>query len=1066
VHRIFIFLLTVLFFNFPSASAQFFQAGELDTTFNFGEPHPILANNGPLPGTGANNVVYAMDQYVDGKLVFGGNFTTYNGRLVNRIARLHADGRLDSTFNPGAGANSTIRAVCVQADGKVIIAGQFSLFNGTPRNSIARLNVDGSLDTTFNPGTGANNTILAMSLQANGQLIIGGFFNAYNGRNCGSITRLNADGSLDTTFNSGTVGTSNSVRALDIQADGKIIIVGNFTSYNNTPRNRVARLNTDGGLDSSFNPGSGANQWVTSLAIQPDGRILIGGSFSTYNGTTRNGIARLHTNGSLDTTFSPGTGTDGELFTMVVQSNGKVLLGGLFITYNGTSQRRIARINADGSLDTTFRNGTAANNSVEVILLQPNGKLFIGGFFTDYNDKERRRLTRLNADGSYDLDFNPITGANNTIHNLGLQNNGKLMIIGEFNRFNTIARNQIARLNADGSLDTTFLPGTITNGIIRAVVTQPNGQMIIVGTFTTYNGVARGRIARLNVDGSLDMTFNSGVGANSIIRDLVLQPDGKVIIVGFFTTYDGIARSRIARLNTDGSLDMSFNPGTGADGLVNAVVLQPDGKMVIVGNFINFNGLPRNTIARLNADGSLDTTFVPGTGANFELLTAALQPDGKVLIGGWFTIYNGVLRDRIARIHVDGSLDLTFNPPAGVNSYVISLALQNNGQIMVGGDFSTFGGIPRAYIVRLNTNGSMDTTFNMPTGPNDGVRAIVLTTDGKAVVGGVFNTYNGLYRSRIARIFAPDCISSITNTTDSNAICAGATKNLTGTVGGSWVIASGPGSIIGNTYTASGGGGPVSVYNRVGACYSPLVTFMVDYPEIPAIPANITACIGATVTITPTSGGSSYRFYADSTTNTPLPGGDSVISFTTPVLSLNTTYYVSSLSIAGCESPARTAVTVNIIPLPVVNIVRLGDTLAADTATGSYQWFKDGLTIAGANSRTYLPNASGLYRVSLTSPEGCVGLSNELNVIIASLDGEFSAGIRWNSYPVPFQEELTIEAEAAFSYQLIDARGVLLLSGITQDKRISLPTQGLASGMYFLKININGQTAVRKVIRK
>jgi uncharacterized delta-60 repeat protein len=279
-----------------------------------------------------------------GKSSSGGSFDSYNGTPRNRVARLNADGSLDTGFNPGTGANSWIRAIILQPDGKILIGGWFTSYNGTGRNFVARLNADGSLDTGFNPGTGAIDWVYAMALQPDGKILIGGLFTSYNGTPRNRVARLNADGSLDTGFNPGT-GANNLVYTMAVQPDGKIFIGGFFINYNGTPRRSIARLNAGGSLDTGFNPGTGANDGVMAISLQPDGKILIGGWFQSYNGTPRNRLARLNTDGSLDTGFDPGTGANAPVYTMALQSDGKILIGGDFTSYDGTGRNRIARVN-------------------------------------------------------------------------------------------------------------------------------------------------------------------------------------------------------------------------------------------------------------------------------------------------------------------------------------------------------------------------------------------------------------------------------------------------------------------------------------------------------------------------------------------------------------------------------------------------------------------------------------------------------------------------------------------------------------------------------------------------
>ncbi|MBX2927531.1 MAG: T9SS type A sorting domain-containing protein [Saprospiraceae bacterium] len=363
----------------------------------------------------------------------------------------------------------------------------------------------GSLDTSFDPGSGANNTVFAMTVQPDGKILIGGRFTSYNGAPRNYIARLNADGSLDAGFDPGS-GANSLVYAIAVQPDGKILIGGIFTSYNGAPRNGIARLNSDGSLDTGFGPGSGANDWVWAMAVQPDGKILIGGLFTSYNGAPRNRIARLNADGSLDTDFDPGSGATSDVQVFAVLPAGKILIGGGFTTYNGAPRNRIARLNSDGSLDTSFGPGNGANNSLYIIALQPDGKILIGGFFSTYNGAPRNRIARLNSDGSLDTGFDPGAGADSGVAIIAAQPDGRILIGGDFTSYNETARNYIARLNSDGSLDTGFDPGTGADGAVLDMAVQPDAKILIGGAFTNYNGVLRNQIARLNGDLSSSVT--------------------------------------------------------------------------------------------------------------------------------------------------------------------------------------------------------------------------------------------------------------------------------------------------------------------------------------------------------------------------------------------------------------------------------------------------------------------------------------------------------------------------------------------------------------------------------
>ena len=193
-----------------------------------------------------------------------------------------------------------------------------------------------------------------------------------------------------------------------------------------------------------------------------------------------------------------------------------------------------------------------------------------------------------------------------------------------------------------------------------------------------------------------DSGFNTGTGAEDAVQTLAVQGDGKIIAAGLFSYFNGTANSiGIARLNTNGVVDSSFNPGTSVDAGIDSVAVQPDGKMVLGGGFTQYQGTSRDGITRINADGSLDTTFNPGTGVNDLITSVVLQPDGKVVIGGYFTTYNGTARSGIARVNPNGILDTTFNPGSGTTSAVWSTSVLGNGQVLLGGGFTTYNGVSR-----------------------------------------------------------------------------------------------------------------------------------------------------------------------------------------------------------------------------------------------------------------------------------------------------------------------------------------------------------------------------------
>jgi uncharacterized delta-60 repeat protein len=704
-------------------------------------PGDVAQNFGKLPGF--NNMVYAIATQADGKILVGGQFITYNGVTENRIIRLNADGSKDTAFNTGTGFNNTVYAITAQTDGKILVGGQFTSYNGVTENRIVRLNSDGSKDTSFNTGTGFNISVWAIATQADGKILVGGSFTTYNGVNENYIIRLNTDGSKDTAFSTGT-GFSSLVYTIATQADGKILVGGAFNAYKGVTENRIIRLNADGSKDTTFITGTGFSSPVRTITTQADGKILVGGEFTTYNGVTENRIIRLNADGSKDTGFNTGTGFNNTVLAITAQTDGKILLGGAFTTYNGVTENRIIRLNTDGSKDTAFNTGTGFNNSVLAITAQTDGKILLGGAFTPYNGFIVNYIVSLNTDGSKDNTFSIGTGFNNFVLAITTQSDGKIIVGGTFTTYNnSIIENRIIRLNADGSKDTAFSTEVGFNGSVRAIATQADGKILVGGDFTTYKGVTENYIIRLNANGSKDTSFNTGTEFNNFVWAIAIQADGKILVGGGFTSYNGVTENRIIRLNADGTKDTSFTASTGFDNAVFAIATQADGKILVGGFFNTYQGVTENSIVRLNADGSKDTSFNTGTGFDSTVFAITTQSDGKILVGGNFTTYNDVTENRIIRLNTDGSKDTTFSIGTGFDNSVRAIELQNDGKIVVGGLFTNYNGVTENRIITLNTDGTKDTSFISGTGFNSDVYSINQLADGKILVGGNFITYKG-----------------------------------------------------------------------------------------------------------------------------------------------------------------------------------------------------------------------------------------------------------------------------------------------------------------------------------
>lgn len=345
--------------------------------------------------------------------------------------------------------------------------------------------------------------------------------------------------------------------------------------------------------------------------------------------------------------------------------------------------------------------------------------------------------------GEIDTTFIP-TGIDGIVQAIAALPDGGILIGGEFTAVQGVPLGGLARLTATGQLDETFLGST--NGIVNCLTVLPDGRIAAGGVFSRARGSDSGGIAlfKANGDGVSRSEFSAGAGADNIVYTVAAQPDGKILVGGLFTTFSGSTANRIVRLNANGSVDSGFTVGSGADDAVYSIVVQPDGKILVAGNFLEFGGTPVDRIVRLQANGSIDSTFDPGTGPDDRITGLALSDDGTILVYGYFTEFDGQTRGRVVRLEADGSLDATFNPGgAGANEKVFTAAVQADGKILIGGLFTTFNGVNLNRIARLEADGTLDTTFNPGTGADDEVSAIALQEDGNILIGGNFATFDG-----------------------------------------------------------------------------------------------------------------------------------------------------------------------------------------------------------------------------------------------------------------------------------------------------------------------------------
>jgi uncharacterized delta-60 repeat protein len=920
--------------------------GSLDTSFAVGST-----------GYGENVVLVQPDSQV----IIAGAFTYYHNVWRQSAARLNSDASLDLTFDPSNNVAGNVTAGSLLSDGRIVLAGGFTIAAGAQRNRVARLNNDGTLDPSFDPGAGPNNDVRCLAIQPDGKLVLGGTFTSIAGQPANYIARLNSDGSVDTNF---VASADYFVDALAIQPDGRLIVGGWFSHLAGAAIANIARLNTHGTLDPSFV--TSVNEPVETIAVQPDGKLLIGGYFAFSTGAQ---VGRLTPSGAWDSGFTPGV--NGSVYVVHLQDDGKVLIGGTFSAVNGGGHPYLARLYSDGTTDTSFNAGP--DNLVDTIAFQPDGRIIIAGGFGYVEGVNNEGLARLYSDdrtAAPIIELNgkafrglqsdaglpiPLLRSGNTNTSVSVQyatsdldaqagsdyvatagtltfapgevsktitvpllNDGQVenfeqfgfsltnpagAIIGSASnavatvlgvnnvvQFNTpdiftnelagtlsvsVTRvgtniasavlcqtvdgtalagtnyNSLAQLlsfapgqattNVTLTLLDDALPGpdtsfslqltspvntqlgprsnlTVTildndapghpafglNGSVSAVSATADGAVVLGGNFISINGTPRAKVGKVHADESLDSTFDPGTGADASVSAVLVQPDTKIICGGSFRSFNGISRARLMRLNGDGSLDTSFDPGTGPASAVTCLALSTNGAFFAGGFFTSYAGTARLGVAKINADGTLDINFVPQlqpAPATFDVLCLATQsgasllvgsdgffgfntnicvrlnpdgsrdasftnkitglvtarisslvpqPDGKILVAGLFNSVNGVPRNNIARLNTNGSLDGTFNPANGASSSISKLMLLDNGQLMAVGGFTSYAGVPRGRIVRINSDGTLDPSFNPGSGADSAITDLAPLPGNKWAVGGTFRNFSGFPRYNFA----------------------------------------------------------------------------------------------------------------------------------------------------------------------------------------------------------------------------------------------------------------------------------------------------------------------------
>ena len=735
--------------------------------------------------TGINSVglLQSVFPLSSGRLLVAGSVNLAYGNVVHEgVARLGSGGALDTTFNAAGTGGDNATSFSEAADGRLFVATPF--WNGTQLPSgYARLSADGVRDPAFVPSPAFSPARVALALP-DGRVLVAGFTNVSTPSIAGSgVIRLLPDGTQDPAFYTGLfAGWSRpSVTAILRQADGRILVAGSFTRDAEQPVRTIGviRLLEDGRMDPTFNPVPSLSALnlgpVSGIALQADGRILIRGPFSSVGGFPANGVARLWPNGVVDPEFFVGRPTRGTqagfVSALAVSAANNVFLGGDFLQFDGVPRTNFVRLNGGPLRPTPAAPGIASQPTRVVakvgtpvtFTVEPSGE---GPFQYQWRRNDPRGSTHF-------VDIALATNASLTlprVQNLPTGLDSGLFEVRVVNPGGMVASTRIVLLVepdpvVPGTVDPSFLSPSVS-GILTG-----QGQLVAPAPEGRVYASLRTTVVRLLEDGTLDTTFNAPADLTSTqdggVSVVKRQPDGKVLIAGRFK--DGA----LARLLPDGSYDPSFvrtNRYTG--GFQNvpwAIGLQGDGRILLAGTFENFNGRTVHGLIRFLPDGTVDPAFplttleavlsnpvrvLPGTAVSLHVLS-----DDRFHVGGGFSRVGGASRIGVARLNADGTVDTSFVPPTngattlGTGGTMLFYTLgpvTPQGGVYVFGTFRPVEGGPTWSALRLAPNGSVDDTFHVSTDFQINYGAV--QGDGKLIVTGQFTRLNGQNQAGFARL--------------------------------------------------------------------------------------------------------------------------------------------------------------------------------------------------------------------------------------------------------------------------------------------------------------------------
>jgi len=613
---------------------------------------------------------------------------------------------LDTTFHSFYKDDVNWVNALVKQSGKLIIGGSFSKIAGTSCKNICRLLNDSVVDPNFITGSGFNNEVKKIVVLPSDKMYVMGAFTSYSNVNINYLIKLNANGTPDLSFIP-NFDVGSVLKDFVVQSDGMLVVIGEFNTYSGYSRKNLVRLKTNGSLDLAFNCGDLNNGIFNKIVLQSADRIILIGTFSAHLSVSTPSIVRLLGNGNVDNSFSSSLDTYGYTLTLkdifihqndeisllidyiyqnnfsrysangtllydypfTVTSKSLLLENGNFLSMEGIGSNNVAINNIvinEYSVDGTIEKQHTAKGwfysyNLPVSLFLMDEEIYVGGnYYENHNQSGRRSLVRVLNTDEIDFHFLPVDGPNFSITDLVKHSTNKYVVIGGFTRIGSSKVKNIAIIDSNGVVDPSFNAGKGFNGPALAVAVQADGKIVVGGDFTEYNDQPAPKIIRLMPDGSVDENFNIGSGLDFPVFDIEIINSDQVLLAGVFGKCNGTDVSNLVCLNSDGSMNSSFNTniGSGSNGRIRRI-RKAGSKIYLIGDFNYFNGNFSKHIVRINYSGTYDNTFHPGQADNGSI-NDAVEFNGQLYVTGDFTSYNNLPIYSIAKLNLDGTSDLDF----------------------------------------------------------------------------------------------------------------------------------------------------------------------------------------------------------------------------------------------------------------------------------------------------------------------------------------------------------------------------------------------------------------------